>query len=124
MNTGRALKKQIVCFIPAEDNQKYYQYALSKNMTRQDLLATAINKALEAENTTLRLEVNRRKMSYMPPRVRKIRVDDYGRTGKTALAGWYAKSDVRKIMDYALQKNSCLQDIAVYGLMLMEEEMK
>ena len=113
---SRVGMKQISCFISPEASERYYQYCLQAGWTRQELLARAINLALEEMGETRRLDFNSKRVFRIPGRRRSQRENAYGRSGKMAIAGWYPVSQVNNIMAVVAKADMSLQDIASYGL--------
>lgn len=121
---SRVGKKQIVCYISPEDSERYYQYCLHAGWTRQELLARAINYAMQDFNEPARLDYQSKRLFRIPNRRRSVRENASGRTGKMAIAGWYPVSQVERIAIIVAQHDMSLQDVATYGLMMITQDIE
>ena len=125
---GRATKRQIVCYISPDYNERLYMYCLDNDLTRQELLGKAINNALAGLGITTRLNVETKRIVRRPSRKRSVRIgkEHFNREGKTALAGWYPKSGVDAVIKDISRKDTNFQELAMIGLNMlcpMEDEM-
>lgn len=123
LSNTRVGKKQIVCFIKPEASQRYYDCCLQAGWTRQELLARAINLGLMELNEPARLDYQSKRVFRIPGRKRVVRKNDYGRSGKMAIAGWYPISQVNKIAEILAKNDMNFQEIASYGLELLTYSM-
>lgn len=103
VSRSRIGKKQIVCFLPPDINETAYDFALETGISRQALLAMALNFFMRQNDHSSRLSTRTKRLFRIPGRKRCLRKNAYGRTGKSALAGWYDERDI-SIMSTALSK--------------------
>lgn len=123
VSKSRVGKKQIVCFIKPEASERYYDCCLQAGWTRQELLARAINLGLMELNEPCRLDYQSKRVFRIPGRKRSIRENNYGRTGKMAIAGWYPISQVNRIAEVLAKNNMNIQEMASYGLEMLTYNM-
>lgn len=119
---SRINKKQIVAFLEEELAAEAHRLRKCKNLTLQEFIAEAINKAAEAHGRPPLLRVTRVRILN---RVRSVAKKSESkslaksRNGKIRLAGWYEKRDVERVIRFKTEMGVNIERLIEQGVHLM-----
>lgn len=122
---SRINKKQIVAYLTEELAAEAQRLRKHKNLTLQEFIAEAVNKAAEAHGRPPLLKGGRVRILN---RVRSVaKTSDSkslaeSRNGKIRLAGWYEKRDVERVVRFKSEMGINIERLIEQGIILMIDD--